>query len=192
MRVQVYFVRHAEAQTNADPLFKGEDTLTDLGVQQANLLANCFTNIPIETIYSSPTLRAQLTSKVIEQAIGIAPTNLEYLKERKGSYSQDKIFIHSEAFADFKIRLAEFKKLLEHSNQKYTLVVGHAIYLKSFAAYLMIGDSLTEDLLLKIESTLTIDNAAISKFMYNQEKGKWHLELWNDQKHLNVSELQNK
>ncbi len=185
MRIRIYFVRHAEAQTNSNPLFVGgEDNLTEIGSQQASLLGKRFIDIPVEAIYSSKILRAQLTAKEIEKVIGVKSTTLEYLKERKGSYSTDKVFNAHESFEELKSRLEETKKFLENLSQKHVVVVSHAIFIKSMAAYLMLGNQLTEDLLLKMESVLTMNNVAISMFVYNQEKSKWHMESWNDQVHL--------
>ncbi len=114
----------------------------------------------------------------------IEPTQLEYLKERKGSYSMDLTYVHSETFEDFKERLKEAKLFLENLSHKHVVVVSHAIFLKGLISYIMLEDSLTEDLLIKMDNTLVIDNASVSKFTYNQEKQKWHIEYLNDKTHL--------
>ncbi len=185
MRIRIYFVRHAEAQTNSNPLFVGgEDNLTEIGSRQASLLAKLFGDIPVGAIFSSKVLRAQLTAEEIEKVVGVKPITLEYLKERRGSYSANKVFVNAESFEELKSRLEEVKKFLENSSQNHVVVVSHAIFIKSLVSYIMAGELLTGDLLLKMESALTVDNAAVSKFMYNQEKSKWHMESWNDQVHL--------
>lgn len=184
MRTRIYFVRHAEAQSNVDPLFKGEDNLTMIGLQQAKAVAFRFKEIPIENIYVSKTLRAQLTAKEIGAVTGSDPIVKDFLYERKGSHSNDTQFIHSEIFDVLKERLRETKNFLEKCEEKHVVVVSHAIFLKSLAAYIMLAEALNEELMLKISNTLTIDNTAVSKFVFNKEKSKWHMEFWNDQVHL--------
>lgn len=185
MRITVYLVRHAEAQSNVDPLFKGmEDNLTDIGSIQAKSLADRFKNAAIEGIYTSKTLRAQLTARGIGVVTGVQPTEIEFLKERSGSHSTDKQFNHSEQFDDLKTRLSKAKKFLEELDHGHVVVVSHAIFLKSLAAYILLGDLLTKETLDMIENCLVLENTGVSKFVFNKEKRKWRIMSWNDQKHL--------
>lgn len=61
---------------------------------------------------------------------------------------------------------------------------GREGFIKAFATYIMLEDSLTEDLSAQIALKLTVGNTAISKLEYNDEKKKWRIENWNDEVHL--------
>ena len=186
MRTSIYLIRHAESQSNKDPLSRVvEDCLTEDGIKQSESLSLGFKDIKIEKIFTSKVLRAKLTGAKIGETVGVEPTQIEYLKERKGSYVMDLTYVHSETFEDFKKRLEEVKIFLENLSHKHVIVVSHAIFIKGLVSYIMLEDSLTEDLLVKIDNTLVVDNASVSKFTYNQEKQKWHLEYLNDKTHLN-------
>lgn len=184
MRIRIYFVRHAEAESNVNPLFEGVNGLTDLGTKQAELLAERFKDIPVEVIYSSKILRAEITAQAIEKVTDTKPTSLEYIKERKCTYSEESGTIYTESFDDLQKRLIETKQFLEQSKYKHIVVVSHALFLKALISSLMLGDHLTEELCLKITNTITIDNTAVTKFVFDTEKNKWRLEFLNDQTHI--------
>lgn len=184
MRIRIYLVRHAEAESNANPLFKGEDILTEKGSQQTKVLAQRFKDIPVGGIYVSKITRAQLTAKEIGRVVGIEPVTKEFLRERTGSFSNDLKFSHSEKFEDLKQRLIETKSFLENVEHKHVVVMSHAIFLKSLAAYLMLEDALTEELLSKIDDVLVVDNSGVSNLVFNKEKSKWRIMGWNDLTHL--------
>jgi broad specificity phosphatase PhoE len=154
MRTRIYFVRHAEAQSNANPDFdasKGAlDNLTEKGQSQAVQLARRFQHIPVEAIYSSVILRAELTAKEIGIVTGLESKILPYIKEIKGSFPDKFLFknvpedvmieevrkiVHhpiwllemDETFDSFKSRIVELKNFLESLEYKHVVVVSHAI-----------------------------------------------------------------
>lgn len=208
MRKKIYFVRHAEAQSNANPDFDGGiDNLTETGQAQATALSLRFKNIKVDAIYSSNILRAELTAKEISNVTGLEPQILSYIKEIKGSFPEGSLYkklpydemlesirkivhhplwepIMDETYDSFKSRIIELKNLLENVEYKHIVVVSHARFIKAFATYIMLGDSLTEDLSAQIALKLTVGNTAISKLEYNDEKRKWRIENWNDEMHL--------
>jgi probable phosphoglycerate mutase len=211
MRTRIYFVRHAEAQSNANPDFdasKGAlDNLTEKGQSQAVQLALRFQHIPVEAIYSSAILRAELTAKEIGIVTGLEPKILPYIKEIKGSFPDKFLFknvpedvmieevrkiVHhpiwlpemDETFNSFKSRIVELKNFLESLEYKHVVVVSHARFIKAFASYIMLGELLTEELSAEISLRLTVGNTAVSKFEYNHDKAKWRIENWNDEVHL--------
>ncbi len=208
MRKKIYFVRHAEAQSNANPDFDGVlDNLTETGQAQAKALSSRFENVKVDVIYSSNILRAELTAKEISSVTGLEPQILPYIKEIKGSFPEGSLYkklpydemlesirkiVHhqlwepsmDESFDSFKSRIIELKNLFENAEYKHIVVVSHARFIKAFATYIMLGDSLTEDLSAQIALKLTVGNTAISKLEYNDEKKKWRIENWNDEVHL--------
>ena len=211
MRTRIYFVRHAEAQSNANPDFDGStgalDNLTETGQKQADALVSRFKDIKIDAIYASNILRAELTAKEISKATGMEIQTLPYIREIKGSFPDKflyaglpqgemiehvrKIVHHptwepsmDETFESFKARIVELKNFLENSTHKHVVVVSHARFLKAFASYIMLGELLTEELSAHIALKLTVGNTAVSKLEYNHDKSKWRIETWNDEEHL--------
>ncbi len=184
MRTCVYFIRHGESLSNVDPSFEGEDILSDVGTRQAELVSSRFKHVKIEGLYHSGILRALKTAEEIQKVTGVEPTLCDFLKERKGSFSEGSDFRYDETFEELKGRLYETKRFLESISYKNVVVIGHAIFLKSFVGYLMLGDQLTEDLLKGVEDTLVAENTGVSKFVFNKEKSKWRIMSWNDRVHL--------
>lgn len=69
----IYFVRHAESNSNINPHFDvPRDGLTAIGKAQAALLGKRFKNVGIDGIYTSETIRARQTGQYIAERIGLA------------------------------------------------------------------------------------------------------------------------
>ena len=185
MRTKIYFVRHAEAQTNVDPFFKGEvNGLTETGLEQAKLVAGYFKNIQIAEIFTSDSVRAKLTAFEIEKVIDKKLSTKEFFNERSVVYINSTTFENKETFESFIKRLVEVKEFLENLPVGNFVFVGHAIFLKALVSYLLVGDSNADELLEKISDSIIIDNASVSKFMYNKEKLSWKVEFLNNKTHL--------
>lgn len=187
MRNTIYLVRHAEADSNTNPHHIGEAYLTEQGVVQSKQLANQLRDKGIEYIYVSNILRAQLTADEISNSTERPIVELSFLKERKGSYSSKGTFIPEESFGDMTDRVTEARLFLENHMNGKLVVVSHAIFIKNFLANIMIGGVLDESIIFKIEDTLVIDNAAVSKLVFNKEKKKWRVMYLNSAHHLNDS-----
>lgn len=185
MRIRIYFVRHAESETNVDPLSRAKgEGLTELGLNQADALSFRFKDIPVDAIYTSKIPRAMLTAAEIEKIANKKPEVMEFLKERSCVYSSPTEFSYSEAFEDLKSRLRKAKEFFEQLPHKHVVAVSHSIFMKAFAAYLMLGEDMTEESLARINNLLLVGNASLSKLTYNTEKSKWHIESWNDEIYL--------
>lgn len=50
---------------------------------------------------------------------------------------------------------------------KRTVIVSHSAFLKSLAPYLVLDESLNEDSLRGFDETFVMDNAGVSKIMFN-------------------------
>lgn len=188
MRTSIYFVRHAEAQSNVDPLFRGDvNTLTDRGQQQAIAVGARLAHLPLERIYTSMTLRAQLTAREIASAAKQEVVELDFLKERKTVYSSPTEYHHVESFEDLRIRLDKARDFFERLPSKKIAIVSHAIFLKSLIAHILLGGAANEEQLLQIADTLVIDHGSISTLEYHHEKRRWHLLCLNDQSHMHTT-----
>ncbi len=182
MRTTVYLVRHAEAETNVDPLFKGEiDGLTTSGLEDGKALGSYFKAFRVADVYTSDVLRAKLTATEIGGAIGKEPIVLDFLKERKVTYTNTSEYTHDEPFSDMRSRILEAKHFLENLPQGHFVLVSHAIFLKALLSFLLLGDMTTEEQSKNISDVLILENSSITKCMYNKDKSKWRMESLNQQ-----------
>jgi broad specificity phosphatase PhoE len=77
--VDIYLIRHA------DPDY-ANDSITELGVQQANKLGAYLNDVPLTHIYSSPMGRARKTMEPTLENRNIEPVILPWLHELEGNY----------------------------------------------------------------------------------------------------------
>lgn len=79
----LYIVRHGESFGNIDPLTSGPDPeLTPTGKKQAKAKAKEFAEIPFSAVYSSHSIRAVQTAKIIKGKRPISHQIIPELRER--------------------------------------------------------------------------------------------------------------
>ncbi len=69
--MRLYFVRHGQSEANVRVIISNRDllhSLTELGRQQAETLAERLMDVPVMAIYSSPIMRAVETAHILAQA----------------------------------------------------------------------------------------------------------------------------
>ena len=132
------------------------------GQKQAAAVSSRFKDFPLERIYTSTALRAWLTGDEIARVVKKESVELDLLKERKSVYSSVTEYHRLESFESLLKRLDEAKNFFEHLPLKRIAIISHAIFLKSFAAYIALGNSISEEQLLKVSDALVIDHGAIS------------------------------
>lgn len=179
MKTTIYLIRHAEAESNTNPHHIGEAYLTKEGIIQAQRIAKHFSSKDIDDIYVSKVLRAKLTAEEISKVVGKTPVELTFLKERNGTHSKDLLFVPEESFDEMKKRLIETKEFLENLSTSHVIVVSHAIFIKALLSYLMVDELQSEEIISNISDHLIIDNATISKIIFNKEKKKWRIASLN-------------
>jgi len=71
--MKIFLIRHGEDKDNAAGILNGrrDKSLTEKGVQQAQVVAHKLKECNINYIYTSPLLRAYQTAKIISDIIGI-------------------------------------------------------------------------------------------------------------------------
>lgn len=86
MRVTLFVVRHANAgvRNNLDP-HDSQRPLDDVGIRQAEAIANLLGDCGIEEIHSSPALRCRQTVGPLADRLGIAVTEAPELFEGSAS-----------------------------------------------------------------------------------------------------------
>jgi probable phosphoglycerate mutase len=83
MNKKIYLIRHGEIDTGNEKKYVG---ITDLsldneGIEQAHLIKNYFSNIPIDKVYTSPLKRCLQTTEIILKEKEQAYTLVDDLKE---------------------------------------------------------------------------------------------------------------
>lgn len=153
--MRFYFVRHGESEANTRRVISNRESpfgLTDLGRQQANILAGKLKDIPVTAIFSSPVLRARETAEILSQALHqpyqVTEALREYdcgiLEEQSDDASwglhqeiyEDWTVEHNyqcqpeggESFLDIQNRFLPFIEALTHNGMQtnhHVLFVGH-------------------------------------------------------------------
>jgi broad specificity phosphatase PhoE len=137
MRTTVYLVRHAEAETNADPLYKGEiNGLTETGMKQAECLGSYFKTVHLEKVFTSDVLRARATAEGISKITRKEVVVVKNISERKVKYISSSEYKDEESFQDLETRVLETKNYLENLSDGHFAFVSHAIFLKALIALL--------------------------------------------------------
>ncbi len=86
---RIYLIRHGQTAWNAERRLQGnlDVPLDELGLQQAEGLAQALSHLPLRRLYASPLLRAMQTAAPIAAATGLAIEADPRLKERNwGAY----------------------------------------------------------------------------------------------------------
>ena len=85
MKTNIYLVRHAECESNINPIFNGAvNGLTEKGIMQAKTIGHYFKDRNINKVFTSDILRAKETAKEI--SLEKSPIILLFLKERSVIY----------------------------------------------------------------------------------------------------------
>lgn len=148
---KIFLVRHGQDEDNANGILNGrrDASLTNLGREQAKIVADKLKDNEIQIIYSSPLKRAHETARIIAREIGLdGVTSDEHLMEREfgiltgkpvtdiPKYSHktlqtDRVlyFLEAEGAEDFPTLYDRGKKIIEeiiarHQNEN-VLIVTH-------------------------------------------------------------------
>ena len=86
--MKLYIIRHGQSKDNAEAIQFGDRGLTQLGVQQALATAEALTDIPIDTLYVSPTRRTLETACILSKALPLTPIVRADICERNWLYDE--------------------------------------------------------------------------------------------------------
>jgi broad specificity phosphatase PhoE len=203
----IYFVRHGESPINVKSThFMGEDSgLTEKGWEQAKVIAERCSKLPIQKFVASPMVRTKLTAEVIAEKV---PLPIQYSDEFIERVFPDQVigkpvddeetvaflkawqqsfFVDSENFRTLAGRADRALRFLEEQEEEHILVVTHGYFMRSMFARVLFGAQVSpseyEKVITRIPKT---ENTHISVFQYDtpDSPGNWKIWVWNDHAHL--------
>jgi broad specificity phosphatase PhoE len=202
-----YIVRHGQTVSNAKQVTgKAEDPLSELGEQQAGLIAERFRELQIDAVLSSPYRRAEQTAEAIAAINGLTVEHSDLLIEVKspsilsGRSSKDpevsalykrrtelwgvrgEYVDDEENFYDVDSRVQQALALLAAHPAQHLAVATHGAFIKSIIEHILLGELLTPALTTRMYNRFTISNTAVTVLRYENET--WHVVRVNDTIHL--------
>jgi len=210
---KVYLVRHGESEANVGNIYLGGETsLTDVGHEQAEFIAERASKLPVEVVIASTLLRAKQTAQHIVDKTGkLLETSDLFVERRSPSeyvgrpYSDSKTgeidkvldanfgkpgWRHSdeENFDDMKIRAKKAMEFLEARPESEILVVTHGLFLRMLVGTIVFGDEFTGREGLCLFKALKTKNTGLTVFEHDLQGerfgGQWRMLVWNDHAHL--------
>ena len=208
----VYLVRHGQSEHNVAAIYQSQDVkLSDVGREQARLIAERISDLQIDALISSPLPRTLETAQIIGQVIGKEIVTSEILVERitppfiEGKPYEDvessKLWREWEAnFYNPGSNIADgenFEKILARTDAALELflnnpgqsliVVSHGGFIRAITARVALGNLLTPELMKKFNNTVATENTGITVIKYRagfEDEAKWRLISYNDHAHL--------
>lgn len=205
--MNIYLVRHGESELNAQRIHQDSKAgLSDMGIKQANQIAERFNNIPIDKIISSPFERARQTADIISKKNNLSvefnnllveikrPTEIELkhvdepevmkIKNMIFDNWDDPNFRHSdeETFFNFKNRVNQALKLIQQLKNEQILIVTHGEFIRMLICLMALGNELDVATFKKFRKYLITSNTGITVCTYDNEQ--WKLITWNDINHF--------
>lgn len=208
---RVYFVRHGKTGGNEIRAYQELNTpLSEEGRAQANVLAERFSKIPFDALYSSPMERAQETAhaiakktghEVISEALfheilrpsavrGKLQTDPEVMEVIKAAHSywdsEGQRHSDEENFYDLKKRAVKALEFLISRKEETMVVVTHGTILKTMLAVMMRGEALEPTFWDEVHEFFFPQNTGITWVEYDNKfhPNRWQLITWNDHAHL--------
>ncbi len=205
----IYFVRHGESEHNRGQIVQdGENSLSDLGVVQAQKLAQRFERIKIDQIFCSTYQRALETAQIINKQVGVPLQVFEQLRETQifpsrfigqsrqhpdveaataylmqNRHTPGWRYEDAENFSDRIARASSALELIASSDFEALLVVSHGGLIKTMMACILFGKQLDSHGYYHFMTQVKMHNAGITVCEYSRDLG-WQLIIWNDQAHL--------
>lgn len=196
---EVFFVRHAQSESNVDGIQRGDASLlSEQGVAQAKEVAKRIKAIGVEALIASPYPRAHATAEAIALETGLAIEASELFVERKApSVTLGKSFKDPEArsiltslfegykdethrhsdeenFDDLKARAGSALKFLEDHDSNRICVVSHGLFLRILFCSAVFGENFSGATLQASLQGLETENTGIFYFRFSTSR--WETE----------------
>ncbi len=184
---KIYLIRHSETEANARGQFRGriDFALSGRGLQQCQQLADFFSKINVQQIFSSPLKRAMLTAEIAFKDQHVVAdeliNNLDLgkwagLLKSEVKQQQPQLFAvwlsdpeelnfpGGEKFSDAEQRVNRFIQKIKDSEAETLAVVSHRSILKILLALVL---ELKKPYFWKIH----LDNASVTTLLFSYERG---------------------
>lgn len=208
MEKSVYFIRHGESEENVTHVHIGKHAaLTEIGREQAKLVAERIERIGVDAVISSPFTRALDTATAIAEKSGISLETNELFGEWlepshvNGLHRDDAVrsavitaiqtnldheYRHTdeENFAELLARAeAALAALAEHKSDRLC-VVTHGGFLRVMVGLILFREAFTKKDFMQLMYNLKTVNTGVTYARYTDDEKGWQLLTWNDQSHL--------
>lgn len=179
MILRIYLVRHAKTDWNDKGIWQGnvDIPLNKEGFEQAERLAQRFSNMPIQAIYTSPLKRSYQTAETIGKKLSISPIKDSMLRECEISLWNGLTMKETlEKFADFynewstnpkaqiqgvepleqvQQRMIEAFERITQNSFENVIIVSHAISIRMLICWVL-------KLPIPLHKTFKLENASIT------------------------------
>lgn len=208
----VYFVRHGQSVDNVSPVFQSDRSpLSETGKKQAQGIAERLSKIEFDTLIASPIERAKETAQYISEKTGkeivfsdlfverIKPKEIDgkpWTDEKAAKiwraweetlYTQGKHVSNGENYDDTVARVDKALRFLLDRPEHELAVVTHGYFLRAIVARVLLGESLTGEIMKRFQQRASIENTAITVLKYRDafdEESAWRLWTMNDHSHF--------
>lgn len=214
MNKVIYFVRHGQTVANVAEQTQGpDDPLNEVGLKQADIVAERAKSLDFECIVSSDYSRAKATAEKIHEATGKSIEFSELFRElRRPSEFLGRVvkedsevlagyklinenfgnegwhFSDEENFFDVSTRGKEALQYLLARSERRILVVSHGNFLRNILGIMLRGETYSPQDYIDIESTFELGNTSITvaefKHHWRKNANTWMIQSWNDRIHL--------
>lgn len=197
---------------NAAPVFQGVDSpLSQVGLAQADKIANRLSQVKFDALIASPLMRAKQTAQAIAQKTGKDVTFSELFVEHKkprsiegkpytdkaatdiwrawqnNQFTSGRHLADSENYDDIVARTDKALDYLLKRPEANIAVVTHGYFLCSMVARVLLGDNLTGPILKRFQLHTAMQNTGITVLDYRddfEEDFAWRLWTFNDHSHF--------
>lgn len=205
---KIYLARHGESTSNVSHVVQSpHDALTEVGVKQAEILAERLAKLSFQNLIVSDFERAKQTAAPLIKKTNLEPIYSELLREAKrptslagtpiggdGFVNFDKIA--QEHFADAEWHFEDeenFYDIIERIKKLFLLInslegdvvlVSHGRLAIYIVMYVLMGGKLTHEVWSSDFATFTTNNTGITVFSYKEHEKLWALTTYNDHAHF--------
>ncbi len=205
--MEIFVIRHGQTKWNQEARWQGsmDIELDEVGILQAENLANALKDLSFSKIYASPLSRAKVTAETIAGQLNLEVEYLEDLKEIclgpwQGKTSEEayahnpelftlwekeperEIGFGIESYGGLQKRAVKVLTDICQGTDENCLIVSHGAWIRALVShilYIPLNERLCFD----------IDNTSITVIKYNPKKNRFKIKTLNDINHLkNLSE----